>query len=94
MSAMTRMKPCPMCGGAGELPEAFSDRLKLARDAKGMTQAQLAEIVGISRPQLANLETGRGDASVPVLIGLSGALLVSIDWLLTGKEPNHDPAHQ
>lgn len=83
--ALTKMKPCPMCGGAGELPEAFSDRLKHARDIAGMTQQQLAEIVGVSRPQLANLETGRGDASVPVLIGLSGALSVSIDWLLTGR---------
>lgn len=82
---MTTTRPCPHCNGLGQLPESFSDRLKDAREAKAMTQAQLSERVGVSRPQLANLETGRGDASVPVLIGLSAELEVSIDWLLTGK---------
>jgi len=82
---MMRTRPCPHCNGSGQLAENFSDRLKDAREAKAMTQAQLAEKVGVSRPQLANLETGRGDASVPVLIGLSAELEVSIDWLLVGK---------
>jgi len=84
-----RTRACPHCGGAGTIPESFADRLKHARETKTMTQAQLAERVGTSRPQLANLETGRSDPSVAVLIGLASELAVSIDWLLTGSEPDH-----
>lgn len=80
-----RMLTCPHCNGTGKVRETFADRLQAAREQAGMTQAQLSEAVGISRPQIANLESGRGDASVPLLIGLSGTLHVSIDWLLTGK---------
>jgi transcriptional regulator with XRE-family HTH domain len=80
------MRPCPHCNGTGEVPESFGDRVKDAREAKGLTQAQLSEKVGISRPQIANIETNRGDASVPVLIGFSAELGVTIDWLLKGGD--------
>lgn len=79
-------RPCPTCGGTGIIPEAFGDRVKAAREIKGLTQAILCEKIGVSRPQLANIETNRTDASIPVLIGLSAELDVTIDWLLKGDE--------
>jgi len=87
MSAQApRMKACPHCHGLGQVAETFCDRVAHARLVQDLTQQQLADAVGISRPQIANIETGRTDASVPLLIGLSGALLVSIDWLVKGVE--------
>lgn len=86
MSTTTRMRPCAHCNGTGQIPEAFGDRLKDAREAKGMTQAALSERVGVSRPQIANMETNRTDAGIPVLIGISAELGVSIDWLLKGEQ--------
>lgn len=81
----TKMRPCPHCNGTGELPESFGDRVKDAREAKAMTQAQLSERVGLSRPQIANVETNRTEVSIQALIGLSAELGVTIDWLLKGE---------
>ncbi|MGB3026913.1 helix-turn-helix domain-containing protein [Paradevosia shaoguanensis] len=86
MANESKLRPCPHCGGSGKVIESFGDRLLEARDEAGLTQENLARKVGVSRPQLANLETGRTDASVPVLIGLAAELDKSIDWLLTGRE--------
>ena len=57
-------------------------RLKSARLAKGLTQAQLAETVGISVSFLSNIETGRQAMNVQTLTALLDALNISADWLL------------
>ena len=84
------MRPCAHCGGTGQVLESFAYRLKQAREVKGITQAKLSELIGVSRPQIANIEAGRGNASVPVLIGLSAELGVTVDWLLKGGDLSHD----
>jgi transcriptional regulator with XRE-family HTH domain len=38
-----------------------------ARDLRGVTQLQLAASLHISRPQIANIETGRGNPSIETL---------------------------
>lgn len=62
----------------------FGERLKAARKAHGITQAELAKLAGISQTTIADIERGRNKGSTEVL-KLAKSLEVSPDWLATGK---------
>ena len=57
-------------------------RIKQARQAKGLSQMELAEAVGISVSFLSNIEVGRQSMNIRTLIAISDALDVSTDWIL------------
>lgn len=67
-------------------------RIKEIREEKGISQRQLAEIVGVSAVTVLNWENGIFEPGASDLIKLSGALGVSIDHLLgnDGKDPEKD----
>lgn len=70
---------CPYCDGNGELTGDkvhIGTMILAARQAAGLTQAQLAERVGRSRPQIANIEIGRSDMPVSMLFKFAQALQV------------------
>lgn len=62
----------------------FGKRLREARKAKRLTQDSLSKIMGVTRPNVANYESGLTATSVHSLVRLSEVLDVSIDWLLRG----------
>ncbi len=62
--------------------EKLSTRLKQLREARNLTQAQLAERVGFSREYIARLETGRHDPTLSTLEKLAKALNVQLGKLL------------
>lgn len=76
----------------------FGQRLKTARKAAKMTQAELAKKVGIGQSTVAELEkTGNGSSHVPAM---AAALQCSALWLATGDgsmkegfDSNVRPAH-
>jgi DNA-binding XRE family transcriptional regulator len=49
------------------------------REARGLTQQQLAEAAGISIPYLSQIEAGKRKGSANVLAALARALRVSLD---------------
>ena len=57
-------------------------RIKQARQAKGLSQMELAEAVDISVSFLSNIEVGRQSMNIKTLIAISDALDVSTDWIL------------
>ena len=57
-------------------------RIKHARNSKRMTQEKLAEVLGISRIQIAYLENGERGISLELLVDISNALNVPITELL------------
>jgi transcriptional regulator with XRE-family HTH domain len=61
-------------------------RLEIARKSKGHTQAELAEMVGVSRASIALYESGIGNPSLSILRALSLRLTTSLDWLVFGRE--------
>jgi transcriptional regulator with XRE-family HTH domain len=61
-----------------ELPS----RLAALRKAHGFTQAQLADLIGVSRDLMSNFEKGRTRLTDESIINLARALKVSTDELL------------
>jgi transcriptional regulator with XRE-family HTH domain len=57
--------------------------LKQLREARGLTQEQMAKIAGIPRATWTNMESGDANPTVAVLHRAAGALQVSIEELLS-----------
>ena len=57
-------------------------RLKEARVRQHLSQAQLAELLGLTPPYISNIETGKQNMSITALAKISDVLEVSADWIL------------
>ena len=66
-----------------KLADNLAINLKYLRGQRGLTQAQLAKRAQIPRSTLATLEVGDGNPTLSVLSGLSLALEVSIEEILS-----------
>lgn len=62
--------------------EAIGKRIKLARLKADMSQEKLADLVEISTAHMSNIETGKTNVSLKVLVCIANALEVSMDDLL------------
>lgn len=60
----------------------FSERLRQLRKAKGLTQAQVAEILGGTKMMISSYEQGTRFPSYPTLVKISKLYGVSTDYLL------------
>src|SRR3546814_13056461 len=72
----------------------FADRLRHARQLRGLTQAALARACGLSQGAIANYE-GKSRRTAKEIFKLADALRVSPVWLSRGfglMEPNAPPA--
>ncbi|MBJ8914911.1 helix-turn-helix transcriptional regulator [Citrobacter koseri] len=69
----------------------FSDRIKKAMADVGLTQAELATMVGVSQPAIWRLASGKTNSSRK-LVEIAQVLGVSPEWLSTGKD--HTPHKQ
>lgn len=63
----------------------LGERLKQAREAKGLTQIDCAKAVGASQAAYSYYESDLRTPSVTVLMRIANLLDVSVDWLL-GKD--------
>jgi len=63
----------------------IGERVKQARVSRGYSQAELAEVLGLSDTYISKIETGKNAMTVTVLVKLSDALNVSTDWLLRNR---------
>ncbi|PRX37794.1 Helix-turn-helix [Meinhardsimonia xiamenensis] len=63
----------------------FGDRLAAAREAAGLTQAELARRLGVKLKTLQRWENDLAEPRANKLQMLAGLLNVSIIWLLTGE---------
>lgn len=67
------------------------DRIREIREAKKLTQDQLAEKASISKGFLSDVENAKRDVSSDYLLRIANALGASIDYLLRGDEVNIKP---
>mgnify|MGYP006304906299 CR=1 FL=1 len=63
----------------------FGDRVAAAREALGLTQAQLARRLGVKASTVASWENDRSEPRANRLQMLAGIMGVSIMWLLNGE---------
>jgi putative transcriptional regulator len=63
------------------MPERLANRLKVRRGELGMTQAELAERVGVTRKTVNTVENGVFVPSTPLAIKLAEALGLSVEQL-------------
>ena len=66
----------------GTFYEELGRRVASARDRKGLTQQKLADILGLSRTSITNIEKGRQPVDVHILVGITDALEVGIAKLI------------
>lgn len=78
----------------GEYVPNIGENIKKIRKEKKKTQAQLAQLAGISRSYLGDLENNRKSPSMDTLFKLSKNLGVSIRYLIEGKKTKADLTKQ
>lgn len=64
-----------------------SEKLRLLREARHMTQLQVANRIGISKAMVSAYETAIKTPSIDVLIRLSRLFNVSVDYLVCIDSP-------
>jgi len=71
---------------SNENKNILATRLRTAREMAGLSQAQVAKILGLHRPSISEIEAGRRKVSAEELTKLAEIYSVDIQWL-TGSEP-------
>lgn len=64
----------------------FARRIGELRIKKGLSQSQLAEMLHVSASTVGMYEQGRRTPSIDMLVELSSAFDVSLDYLITGSD--------
>lgn len=65
----------------------FKERIYQARKAKGFSQEDLAETVGVSRQAVSKWETGEAMPDTEKLVALCSALELDMEYLALGRKP-------
>ena len=63
------------------MADGLGNRLRELREAKGLTQAQLADMIGVSRKTVNTVENGVFVPSTIVALKLAGALGCAVEEL-------------
>lgn len=64
----------------------LGERIRLKREALGLTQAELGEKLGVGPNQIGAIESGRTAPSYKVFVSLAPVLGTSLDWLANGEQ--------
>jgi putative molybdopterin biosynthesis protein len=73
-----------------EISHPAGARLRLARQARGLSQQQLAGVAGVTRQAVSAVESGHSDPSLRVALGLARALGMTVEELFGPGDPG-DP---
>jgi XRE family transcriptional regulator, regulator of sulfur utilization len=60
----------------------LASNIRLLREARGLTQQQLAKLADIPRPTLTNLESGGANPTLAVLVKVAAALQLRVEELI------------
>ena len=68
--------------------KSVGNRIKELRTGLGMTQAMLAELVGVARVSIVSIEKGRYIPTIETALGISKALNVPVEQIFWLKDDN------
>ena len=71
---------------------AIAQRLRTAREHAGLSQGQVARMLGLNRPAISEMEAGRRKVSAEELSHLAKIYDVSLSWLTRDSPEVPDPA--
>ena len=71
---------------------AIAQRLRAAREQVGLSQGQVAVMLGLQRPSVSEIEAGRRGVSAEELSKLAEIYNVSLSWLTKAEAEVSDPA--
>jgi transcriptional regulator with XRE-family HTH domain len=60
----------------------FGDRVRRLRKRKGLTQLELAELLGVGRSYLSQVESGKRDPGLRLIKSIADGLEISVSKLL------------
>ena len=86
-SGKTRVMPRIKRGGSPPIDssyEAIGQRMKRLRLAVGLTQKQMAKVLGISRPAITRQESGEDRISVDHAMIVKEQFSVGLEWIYLG----------
>lgn len=69
----------------------IASRLRAAREQAGLSQGQVAKMLGFQRPTISEIEAGRRKISAEELGKFASLYKVSISWLATDTPEIADP---
>ncbi len=67
------------------IKEIIASRLKIAREMAGLSQNQVAKMLGLKRPAISEIEAGRRKVSADEIAQLAEIYDADISWLLNKK---------
>lgn len=70
------------------------ERIREVRELKRMTQDKLAELTGISKSFLSDVENNKRNVSSDYLLRIANALGASVDYLLKGETRESDKSRE
>jgi transcriptional regulator with XRE-family HTH domain len=73
---------------------SVGERIKKRRNELGWTQDVLGQKAGISKSFLSDLENGKRNVGADTLYDIARVLSLSLDYLMTGKEGETEPASE
>ena len=72
--------------------QSVAERLRAAREQAGLSQGQVARMLGFQRPTISEIEAGRRKVSAEELSRFAETYDVSVGWLTTNEPEVADPA--
>lgn len=80
------------CAMEQNVRESIAERLRAAREQAGLTQGQVAKLLGVNRPTISEIEAGRRKVSVEEVTEFARIYDVSISWLAKAESEVASPA--
>jgi len=72
----------------------IASRLRAAREAAGLSQGQVAKLMGFHRPTISEMEAGRRRVSAEEITKLAEIYGVSVEWAMSKQSDKKDPVDE